>query len=208
MANVEAQGADVFSVGLGDVDVELRVPDLSWVQDGEALVRTVVDYFDGAASSPVAGATFGYGYWLVRFDEAASGRLSISEYAPDASGFVPGAEHALRYWRDQHEVCDHFGAVFSPPQADQMVALSDGVFKGEAVQGVRYGAPEHMTGWYLTTAGFSGDVSSLKVEHIYHLTARRPDLARYVALPPGHRFDTTGGVDDVWFDAEVAAEGS
>ena len=60
-------------------------------------------------------------------------------------------------------------------------------------------------GWYVTTPRFNGDSKTLKVEHLYHLTAARPELARFVALPPGYRFDTTSG-EDVWFDAEVAAE--
>lgn len=208
VATVEVQDTLVFSVGLGGSDVELRVPDRSRVEDGEALVRTVVDYVEGTGRSLRPGETFGYGYWLVRFDAGGSGRLSISEYAADASQFVPGADLALRYWREQHEVCERFGAPFTPPRADQMVAVSVGVYEGDPVQGVRYHAPDHMTGWYATTARFNGDTRTLTVEHLYHLTAKRPDLARYVALPPGYRFDMTGGSDDVWFDVGVAAESS
>lgn len=204
MATVEARDTLIFSVGLGDSDVELTVSDRSWVEDGRALVGTIAAYVEGSGRRLKGGETFRYGYWLVRF-EAMSRRLSISEYAADASRFVPGADLALRYWRDQHEVCDAAGAPFTPPRADQMVAVSDGVYQGDAVQAVRYRAPDHMTGWYLTTARFNGDVSTLTVEHIHHMTAQRPDLARYLALPPGHRFDTTGGGDDVWFDAGVTA---
>jgi hypothetical protein len=40
---------------------------------------------------------------------------------------------------------------------------------------------------------------------LYHLTAARPDLARYLALPFGFRFDQASG-EDVWFDEQVARE--
>ncbi len=159
MASVGVRDTLVFSVGLGESEVELRVPDRSWVEDGKALVRAIVGYVDGGGRPLRVGETFGYGYWLVRFDAGGPGCLSISEYAPDASWFVPGAELALRYWRDQHEVCGRVGAPFTPPRADQMVTVSAGVYEGDPVQGVRYRAPEHMTGWHLTTAQFSGDAN-------------------------------------------------
>ena len=202
-AIVETQDTLVFSMGLGKSDVKLTVPDESWIEDGKALIRTIINYVEDTRKQLGAGETFGYGYWLVRFEESPSERLAISEYSADASGFVPGANLALRYWREQHEVCDRFAAQYTPPRADQMVAISVGVYEGDAVQGVRYAAPDHMTGWYLTTERFDGDVNTLTVEHLYHLTATRPDLARYVALPPGYCFDTTTG-EDVWFDSEVA----
>lgn len=67
------------------------------------------------------------------------------------------------------------------------------------MQGVRYPSPEHMSGWWVTTDRYDGDVRTLRHEHLYHLTAARPDLARYVALPFGFRFDL-GRHEDVWFD--------
>jgi hypothetical protein len=45
----------------------------------------------------------------------------------------------------------------------------------------------------------------LKREHLYHVTAARPDLAEYVALPYGFRFDLSQG-QDVWFDPKVASQ--
>ena len=205
MATIESQGTLLFTVGLRGSDLELRVPDVCWVADGEALLRTIVEYVEGTGRRLRRGETFGYGFWLVRFEKGSGGRLVLSETTADASGFEGGADLALRYWREQHEVCARVGAPFTPPRADQQVAVSEGVYEGDAVQAVRYRAPDHMTGWYVTTPRFNGDSKTLKVEHLYHLTAARPELARFVALPPGYRFDTTSG-EDVWFDAEVAAE--
>jgi hypothetical protein len=77
--------------------------------------------------------------------------------------------------------------------------------QGDAVQGVRYPSPEHMSGWWITTDRYDGDIRSLTQEHLYHLTAARPDLARCLALPFGFRFDQASG-EDVWFDEQVARE--
>ena len=189
----------VFSTGLGSNDIELQINDRSDVDDGVALVQTIVDYVESSKRMLKNGETFAYGFWLIRFDRGAE-RFSISEYSSDASSFVRGADLAIRLWRDQHAVCRAFSAPFDPPRADQLVATSKGVHEGDVVQGVRYEAPEHMSGWYLTTGRYDGNVDSLMVEHLYHVLDRRPDLARYVALPPGYRFDTTSGDDDVWLD--------
>jgi hypothetical protein len=87
-----------------------------------------------------------------------------------------------------------------------MCAVSDGVFEGDAAQGVRYSAPEHMSGWYITTARYNGDHRTLRVEHVAHLAERRPDIAPLLALPPGYRFDVAGPELSVWHDPTVAVE--
>jgi hypothetical protein len=63
------------------------------------------------------------------------------------------------------------------------------VLQGEAVQGVRYPSHEHMSGWWITTDRYAGNIGLLTQEHLYYLTAARPDIARHVALPFGFRFD-------------------
>jgi len=61
-----------------------------------------------------------------------------------------------------------------------------------------------MSGWWITTKLYDGDVKSLKHEHTYHVTAARPDLAKYLALPDGFRFDLSR-IEDVWRDEKVRA---
>ena len=71
------------------------------------------------------------------------------------------------------------------------------------VQGVRYPSPDPMSGWWITTDQYDGDINSLKREHTSHVTAARPDLAKYLALPTGFRFDLSGR-EDVWLDEKVS----
>ncbi len=94
-------------------------------------------------------------------------------------------------------------APFKPPRADQLVAVSAGVMEGDAVQGVRYPSPRHMSGWWLSTNQYDGSDQSMANQHCYHVTHARPELAPYLALPNGFRFDFEHG-QNVSFDENVA----
>jgi hypothetical protein len=59
-----------------------------------------------------------------------------------------------------------------------------------------------MSGWWITTDLYDGDVKSLRNEHTYRLIATRPELAKYLALPDGFRFNLPV-VEEVWFDENV-----
>lgn len=171
---------------------------------GEALLRYIADYVAGAGKPIRSSETMQYGYWLIKFVGDKSG-LNIWEYDPTATQFMEGAELALKYWRDQHDVCARAGAKFTPPRPDQLVVVSEGVFEGDAVKAVRYPSPEHISGWWMVKDRYNGDANSMRQEHMYHLTSRRPDLAPYIALPFGYRFDLTQH-EDIWLDKEVLEE--
>lgn len=149
------------------------------------------------------GETIAYGYWVVRFADAEGNKQEIWEYNPLGTGFIKGATLALFYSKEQHAVCNVLDTDFSPPKPDQLSVISEGVFEGLAVQGVRYPSPTHMSGWWITTDKYDGNIRSLKNEHTYHLTAARPELAKYLALPVGFRFDFTSS-EDVWFEERIA----
>ena len=153
----------------------------------------------GAAIKP--GETVRYGYWLTKAELGDDNQLVFWEYNPEATEFVFGVNTAVSYWRDQHQICQKVGANFDPPRLNQMVVLSDGVLDGDEVEGVRYPSPDHMSGWWLTTDRFNGDTSTLKTIHAHHLSAGRPDLAKFLALPFGYRFFSPQS--DVWFDRKV-----
>lgn len=89
-------------------------------------------------------------------------------------------------------------AMFAPPADDSLSALSAGVLEGGALQEMRYPWPDPMSGWVIVTEAYSGDVSMLTREHTFHLSAARPDIASYLALPPGFCFDLTTG--RIWYD--------
>lgn len=148
------------------------------------------------------GETVKYGYWLTKAELDDRNRLVFWECNPETTDFVFGVSAAVTHWRDQHQICRKVGAAFDPPALDQMVVISDGVYEGDEVEGVRYPSPIHMSGWWLTTDRFNGDTSTLKTVHAHHVSARRPDLTQFLALPFGYRFFSPQS--DVWFDQKVA----
>lgn len=150
-----------------------------------------------------SGETVKYGYWHTKAELDDRGRLVFWERHPETMDFVFGVSAAVSHWRDQHGICQKVGASFAPPRLDQVVVISDGVYEGDDAEGVRYPSPDHMSGWWITTDRFNGDTSTLKTVHAHHVSAKRPDLAKFLALPFGYRFFSSQS--DVWFDQEVAS---
>lgn len=98
---------------------------------------------------------------------------------------------------------------FYLPTEDQLVVISDGVLEGELVEGVRYFSPKHMSGWWLTTEKYNGNIDTLHTEHFQHCFEKRPDLIKYLSLPAGFRFFQNGykkNKEDIWFDSKIVEE--
>lgn len=107
----------------------------------------------------------------------------------------------------QKECCAHYSAQFCPVSPEQLVVISDGVYEGVVpIEGVRYSSPDHMSGWWLTTRDYNGDVSTLKTVHYRHVQEKRPEIAIYMALPYGYRFQLGGEKEHVWYDEEAARD--
>ncbi len=106
--------------------------------------------------------------------------------------------------KTQKECCEYYRVDFCPVGSEKMVVISDGVYEGKPTEGVRYPSPDHMSGWWLTTGDYNGDVDTLKVVHFRHIQEKRPEIAIYMALPFGYRFNLGNNDENVWFDESVA----
>lgn len=142
-----------------------------------------------------------YGYWLIKLILNDNRNIQIYEKSPDFVGDIVGVNYTIDLWLRQSEVCKENNSEFRPPLPDQMVVISDGVYEGLPVNGVRYISPEHMSGWWLTTDLYNGDVSSLKTVHMHHLSNERDDLVKYICLDFGYKFCSES--QEVWFDENV-----
>jgi hypothetical protein len=206
---VVAEGLHVMTRGLlesGHPELRARVADLALLQEAEAFLRFVGAYVLQNGLIIRSGETVRYGYWVTRFEATTDELLDAFEFAGDsAEGWVPGVNNAVTYWRDQHTMCSRLGAEFAAPLAYDFVMISPGVMEGDPVQGVRYPSAQPESGWWISTDRYNGDVSTMAPHHLYHLTGRRPDLAPFLALPFGYRFDLEK-FEDVWFDESVASE--
>lgn len=181
-------------------EISATVSSPSLIKDCEQFIEFVLAYIlDGHVIN--SGETIGYGYWITKALNNDHGDLEFWEYNAGATDYIFGITNTLHYWQGQHQICEQASSVFIPPRADQMIVISDGVYEGEIVQGVRYESPKHMSGWWITTDRYNGDVTSLKTVHAYHLTEKRPDLVKFLALSVGHRFYSDNG--EVKFDQKV-----
>jgi hypothetical protein len=207
---LQKHGLEASTSGLlrrGTPEIRITVQDASLLPECETFLQFVVNYLVGSGKKIREGETLNYGYWLVKFQAVNDDLLEVWEYNADGSAFIQGGSLSLRYWRDQHQVCNAQSTEFNPPRPDKLTAISAGVLEGLPVQGVRYPWQEHMSGWLLVTSRWDQDVRSLTNHHTYHVTAMRPDLARFLALPTGYRFEASEG-HKVWFDEEVASQPS
>jgi hypothetical protein len=186
----------------GHREIRVGVLDPALAEECKHFLNYISGYVMTSGKQILSGETMAYGYWLVKFQGTEEGVLETWEYASDALDFVEGADLTLQYWRDQHTTCKLHEAEFIPPRPDKLTVISDGVLDGLPVQGIRYPSPDHMSGWWITTDLYNGDIRTLKHEHTYHVSAARPDLAKYLALPYGFRFDLSA-TEDVWQDEKV-----
>lgn len=201
---IVVSGHTCETIGLPDqfgCELSATVSDIALIEGCRDFVQLVAEYIL-AGNVIQSGETFMYGYWLTKAQIDDRRRLIFYEYNPDATEFVFGVDNAITYWKGQHEICAKANANFLPPRPDQMIVISDGVYEGDEVEGVRYPSPNHMSGWWITTDRYNGDIESLKTVHAHHVSAKRPDLAKFLALPLGYRFHSPKS--EVWFDEKVA----
>ena len=199
----ENNGLTQKSFGLIDrcgYELSATVNDASLEVACREFLQFVADYIlTGQVIRP--GETLKYGYWITKAMLDDRRQLFFEEYNRQATDFVFGVNRTLNYWQGQHQICEKVGAGFAPPRLDQMIVISDGVYEGDEVEGVRYPSPDHMSGWWLTSDRYNGDIKTLKTVHAHHVSAERPDLAKFLALPYGYRFFSPQS--DVWFDEKI-----
>lgn len=187
-------------------ELEVSVADASLLPEAQRFLRNMGQALLDGEIHLHPGETVQCGYWLVKFDANGPGLLVASEPDADNTRFIPGATLALSYWRDQQNVCKAADAAFDPPHPLSLIACSDGVLEGRhAVGGIRYRFSGKMSGWFLSTELYDGATATVKLHHAHHVTAARPELAKYLALAPGYRFED-GLNARVWYDSSIAAE--
>lgn len=73
------------------------------------------------------------------------------------------------------------------------------------VNGLRLSPEGDTTGWYLWAGEGepSADDDFFLPLHVEHIVAWRPEILKFLGLPPGWRFLTDGKYEDVWEDADL-----
>lgn len=175
------------------------------LNDIKLLINFILDYLENEDKTIKDLETFGYGSWIFQFvfngmyielHELKTVENGINVYEFDLS-------NTINIFKEQTAFCLSKNATSDIPKLAQKIAISKEIYEGSEVNGVRYESPSHMSGWYLTSNSYNGDVKSLLVEHLYHILKERPDLAKFLALPAGYRFFKDKEGEDAWFDEQV-----
>ncbi|WP_187274560.1 hypothetical protein [Paenibacillus sp. N3.4] len=147
--------------------------------------------------------TIAYYSWILKLVPHTDFYYDLWELVNDEGLFAEGIDYTAELISSQEEECTKRGMRPYFPTFGQKLAISKGVYEGMDCDGVRYPSPDHMTGWYITTDLYDGNIDSLMVVHYYHLAFKRPDLLTYLALPHGFRFSKYASNSEAWFDVKV-----
>jgi hypothetical protein len=108
---------------------------------------------------------------------------------------------------EQRATCNRFGAEPLEAPSDLKVGIARNALTGPwPINGLRHPPAGDTTGWYLWTGEeLSADPDFFVPLHVQHLEAARPEVVKYLALPPGWRFLIADGYEDVWYDPNLLA---
>lgn len=105
---------------------------------------------------------------------------------------------------EQKKLCSKYGLIPFPAPHHLKVGISlntknKSIFP---VNGLRHPPEGDTTGWYIWTGeDFSEDPDFFVPLHVEHLLEWRPEILKYLALPPGYRFLLGEQKnEDIWFD--------
>jgi len=106
------------------------------------------------------------------------------------------------------DICKKFGAAPFPVDLSQKIGISDSVKEAVfPVNGLRHLPSGDTSGWYIWADEEIGtNEDYFKPLHLKHLHECRPDLIRFMSLPPGWRFLVAPDYEDAWFDPSLLIE--
>ncbi len=148
--------------------------------------------------------SFEFGSWLLQFriNESYIDVCELKNISNGENIYDEGVDITLEIYRMQSSLIKD-GMSPQIPRFSQKIALSREIYDGSEINGVRYPAPQHMTGWYLTSNSYNGDVSTLIVDYLYFIIKKRFDIIKFLALPAGYRFYKDNEEEGFWFDDQV-----
>jgi hypothetical protein len=110
----------------------------------------------------------------------------------------------------QKEICQRYSTEYCEAEGAQKLGISLNVKDGVVpINGVRINERGDTCGWYIWGGEvLSEDDDFFKPLHVEHLNEWRPEVMKYLGLPPGWRFLVADNYEDVWFDPSVLVEGA
>lgn len=109
--------------------------------------------------------------------------------------------------KEQRALCSKYNTDFFVSLPNLKVGISYNVKNKDLypINGLRNLPVGDTSGWYIWGGEeFSEEPDFFVPLHIEHLSEWRPELIKFLALPPGYRFLIgLNNYEDVWFDEEL-----
>ncbi|TLX24661.1 hypothetical protein FE904_14915 [Chryseobacterium indologenes] len=166
------------------------------------VIKYIIDYIIENRPTISENQNIGYYSWLLQFRSDEENYYDLYEANSNGSDFNKGCDTAISVVRKQSEICKQKNLVPLFPNFNQSVVISDGVYEGKDIEGIRYESPQDESGWYLITDDYDDNIKSLKMVHFYHVAFARPDILKYLAIPFGYRFIMKEGNIEIYKDDE------
>jgi hypothetical protein len=194
-----------FTIGLNKyIRKELMIPVLQRSDEEYfKLLTYLIDYVCQPSVVINPNETIAYHSWVLQFVATSERFYEISEVGRSRDGYQVGVDNAIKVFDEQKEVCIKYKIEPISPLFSQYIVISKGVYEGVPTEGVRYPSPSHMSGWWLTTDEYDGNINTLLNVHYYHIAFKRPDILKYLALPFGYRFFKNAYSAEIWYDEKV-----
>lgn len=110
------------------------------------------------------------------------------------------------YINEQKDLCKRLAVDFIHADKELRIGIADNIdLTSSPINGLRHSLDTHTSGWFLWVGeNFSEASDFFKPHCVKHLEQIRPDIIKYLALPPGYRFlIDNNGYEDVWFDEQL-----
>lgn len=133
------------------------------------VIKYIIDYIIDSKPIISENQNIGYYSWLLQFRLNEDYCYDIYEANSDGSGFNKGCDTAISVVREQGEICWQQNLIPLFPNFNQSIVISDGVYEGKDIEGIRYDSPQGESGWYLITDDYNDDIKSLKMVHFIML---------------------------------------
>lgn len=108
---------------------------------------------------------------------------------------------------EQHLICKRYSVLpFDAPFEQKVgIALNVKIENLYPINGLRHLPEGDTTGWYIWAGDdFSNSPDFFVPLHVEHILHWRPEILKYLALPPGYRFLLgKDGYEDIWFDESL-----
>jgi hypothetical protein len=104
----------------------------------------------------------------------------------------------------QRTFCKELNHQYVPADPDSKVGLALETQGRVPINGLRHPPQGDTNGWYLWDGEeFPSNDGSFSPVHTDHLIKLRPEVLKFLGLPPGYRFLLADDYVDVWFDPSL-----